>query len=77
MSVYVKKVQFKLHESYPSPIRGGVCVCVCVCVCVLTVCCHGDVVVMKPPYEISETGWGEFEVVIKIFFADSTEKPVS
>ena len=34
-------------------------------------------VVMRPPYEISETGWGEFEVVIKLFFADSAEKPVS
>jgi YEATS domain-containing protein 4 len=55
MSVYVKKVQFKLHDSYPSPIR----------------------VVMKPPYEINETGWGEFEVIIKIFFADSAEKPIT
>lgn len=36
-----------------------------------------SLVVMKPPYEISETGWGEFEVVIKIFFADPAEKPVS
>ena len=33
-------------------------------------------VLMKPPYEISETGWGEFEVVIKVFFVDPTEKPV-
>ena len=23
MSVYVRKVQFKLHESYPNPIRSG------------------------------------------------------
>ena len=23
MTVYVKKVQFKLHDSYPSPVRGG------------------------------------------------------
>ena len=34
-------------------------------------------VITKPPYEVSETGWGEFEVVIKIFFVDSAEKPVS
>ena len=40
-------------------------------------CSHLSLVVMRPPYEISETGWGEFEVVIKIFFADSAEKPVS
>ena len=34
-------------------------------------------VLTKPPYEVSETGWGEFEVVIKIFFVDTAEKPVS
>lgn len=55
MSVYVKKIQFKLHESYSNPLR----------------------VVTKPPYEITETGWGEFEVVIKIFFQDQSEKPVT
>ncbi|XP_077998495.1 YEATS domain-containing protein 4-like [Glandiceps talaboti] len=55
MSVYVKKIQFKLHESYTSPLR----------------------VLTKPPYEVTETGWGEFEVVIKIFFNDPNERPVT
>ena len=32
---------------------------------------------MKPPYEVSETGWGEFEIIIKIYFVDPTERPVS
>ncbi|KAF4532355.1 hypothetical protein B566_EDAN003659 [Ephemera danica] len=41
MSQYVKKVHFKLHESYANPSR----------------------VVVKPPFEVSETGWGEFEIV--------------
>lgn len=54
MSSYVKKVQFRLHESYNNCNR----------------------VVSKPPYEVSETGWGEFEIQIKIFFQDSAEKPV-
>ncbi|KAL5490925.1 hypothetical protein EMCRGX_G016128 [Ephydatia muelleri] len=45
LSTFIKKVQFKLHESYTNP--------------------------------VSETGWGEFEVVIKIFFVDSTEKPLT
>ena len=35
------------------------------------------IVLTKPPYEINETGWGEFEIVIKIYFMDSSEKPVS
>ena len=55
MSTYVKKVQFRLHDSYPNANR----------------------VVSKPPYEVSETGWGEFEVQIKIYFNDLNEKPVT
>ncbi|XP_071945679.1 YEATS domain-containing protein 4-like [Antedon mediterranea] len=55
MSTYIKKIQFKLHESYASPIR----------------------VVTKPPYEITETGWGEFEIGIKLFFIDQNERPVT
>lgn len=55
MSIYVKKVHFKLHESYANPNR----------------------ILTKPPYEITETGWGEFEVVIKIYFHDPTERPVT
>lgn len=55
MSAYVKKVQFKLHESYTDAMRT----------------------VTKPPYEITETGWGEFEIIIKIYFIDSAERPVT
>ncbi|XP_032513594.2 YEATS domain-containing protein 4 [Danaus plexippus] len=55
MSAYIKKVHFKLHESYANPNR----------------------IVTKPPYELTETGWGEFEIVIKIYFHDSNERPVT
>jgi len=55
MSGYVKRVQFKLHESYANATR----------------------VVLKPPYEVTETGWGEFEIAIKIFFQDPNERPVT
>jgi len=30
----------------------------------------------EPPYEVSATGWGEFDIGIKIFFVDPSEKPV-
>jgi len=33
--------------------------------------------VTKPPYEVTETGWGEFEIIIKIYFVDASERPVS
>ncbi|PSN32407.1 YEATS domain-containing protein 4 [Blattella germanica] len=55
MSTYVRKVHFKLHESYADLNR----------------------VVEKPPYEVTETGWGEFEIVIKIYFHDLNERPVT
>lgn len=55
MSVWIKKVQFKLHESYNNPVR----------------------ICTKPPYEVKETGWGEFEIQIKIYFQDTSEKPVT
>ncbi|ESO07050.1 hypothetical protein HELRODRAFT_92407, partial [Helobdella robusta] len=55
MSVYVKKMNFKLHESYANTNR----------------------VITRPPYEVTETGWGEFEVIIKIYFNDPNEKPVT
>jgi YEATS domain-containing protein 4 len=30
----------------------------------------------EPPYEVTEYGWGEFEVRIQIHFHDPLEKPV-
>ncbi|XP_053990381.1 YEATS domain-containing protein 4-like [Hylaeus volcanicus] len=30
----------------------------------------------KPPYEFNEVGWGEFEIVCKIYFLDPNERPV-
>lgn len=55
MSTWVKKVHFKLHESYSNANRT----------------------LTKPPYEVTETGWGEFEVVIKLHFHDPNERPVT
>ncbi len=33
-------------------------------------------VVEKAPFEVTETGWGEFEVQMRIYFVDANEKPV-
>lgn len=30
----------------------------------------------KAPFEVSETGWGEFEASIRIYFKDSDERPL-
>ncbi|CAG8459482.1 16372_t:CDS:2 [Acaulospora morrowiae] len=55
ISHFVKKVTFKLHETYSNPQR----------------------VVEQPPFEITETGWGEFELSIKLQFVEPGEKHVS
>lgn len=55
MRGYVRKVHFKLHDSYANPNR----------------------IFTDPPYSVSESGWGEFEVVIKVYFNDSTERPIT
>ncbi|KAG0145234.1 hypothetical protein CROQUDRAFT_671878 [Cronartium quercuum f. sp. fusiforme G11] len=55
LSKFIRKVTFKLHESYPNHIRT----------------------IDREPFEISETGWGEFIILIKIFFVtESGEKPI-
>lgn len=54
ISYWLKKVQFKLHETYPNSLRT----------------------IESPPFEVTETGWGEFEVQIKMYFVpEAAEKP--
>lgn len=54
ISYWLKKVQFKLHETYAQAVRT----------------------IEAPPFEVVETGWGEFEIQIKLYFApESGEKP--
>ncbi|CAG8474599.1 7062_t:CDS:2, partial [Ambispora gerdemannii] len=56
ISYFIKKVVFKLHETYQNPLRT----------------------IENPPFEISETGWGEFELTMKLHFVpESGEKPVT
>lgn len=51
----IKKVTFKLHETYENPVRS----------------------VESPPYQVTETGWGEFEIIIKIHFHAGSELGIS
>lgn len=56
ISYYIKKVVFKLHDTYPNATRT----------------------VEAPPFELTETGWGEFEINIKIHFVEeANEKMLS
>ncbi|TBU47260.1 yeats family protein [Dichomitus squalens] len=56
LSYFIKRVTFKLHDTYPNPTRN----------------------VDKPPFEVSETGWGEFDITIRITFVqESGEKAIT
>ncbi|PWZ03129.1 protein AF-9 [Testicularia cyperi] len=56
ISHFIKRVQFKLHDTYAQPTRN----------------------IDKPPFSVTETGWGEFEIQIKIFFVpEANEKPIT
>ena len=33
-------------------------------------------VIEQPPYEVTEVGWGEFDIIVKVFFHDSQERSV-
>ncbi|KAK4058193.1 NuA4 histone H4 acetyltransferase complex and the SWR1 complex subunit [Microbotryomycetes sp. JL221] len=56
LSYFIKKVTFKLHDTYPQPLRT----------------------IERPPFEVTETGWGEFDIIIKIFFVpEAAEKPLT
>ncbi|WVR07701.1 hypothetical protein IAU60_004743 [Kwoniella sp. DSM 27419] len=56
LSYLLKKVTFRLHETYPNPNR----------------------VCDKHPFKVTETGWGEFTVQIRLqFVQESLEKPLT
>ena len=56
ISHFIKRVQFKLHDTYAQPTRN----------------------IDRPPFQVTESGWGEFEIQIKIFFVpEANEKPIT
>ncbi|CAK7272527.1 NuA4 histone H4 acetyltransferase complex and the SWR1 complex subunit [Sporothrix epigloea] len=59
ITYWLRRVQFKLHESIPNPVRM----------------IEGE---RGKPFVVEETGWGEFEVTLKLYYAaESGEKPQS
>lgn len=54
ISYFIKKVVFKLHDTYPNPVRS----------------------IEAPPFELTETGWGEFDINIKIYFVEEANEKV-
>jgi YEATS domain-containing protein 4 len=55
VSTWIKRVVFRLHESFPTPSRA----------------------IEQSPFEVTETGWGEFQLNIRIVFQDPNQKPLN
>jgi YEATS domain-containing protein 4 len=81
LGYFIKRVTFKLHDTYQNPVRSKSKKRL------LTLCCNrktkritarGHPDIDKPPFEVSETGWGEFEISIRIsFIPEAGEKQLS
>ncbi|KJR82934.1 YEATS domain-containing protein 4 [Sporothrix schenckii 1099-18] len=57
ITYWLRRVQFKLHESIPNPVRM----------------IDGE---PGKPFIVEETGWGEFEITLKLYYvSESGEKP--
>lgn len=69
MSYFIKKVVFNLHPSFGDRAKRSTSRVLCLCL-------HDDVAVEAAPFEIEDVGWGEFEVHIRVYFQDVTEKPL-
>ncbi|POY73864.1 hypothetical protein BMF94_3034 [Rhodotorula taiwanensis] len=83
ISYMIKKVTFKLYETYKNPLRcesdSGRKAGRLVPPGKLTATPLLPVTAIEqPPFEVTETGWGEFDIIIKVFFApESNEKPLT
>ena len=55
LSPFIRRVTFKLHESFNNPVRT----------------------LESFPFEVEETGWGEFEIQIKVYLVEPHERPIS
>ncbi|ORM39917.1 Protein AF-9 -like protein [Babesia sp. Xinjiang] len=66
MTHYIKKVQFDLDPSFINPRRGNS----------YQMPFNNDAVLTTMPYEVTEVGWGEFYIGVKIYFVDESIEPV-
>lgn len=71
---FVEKVVFILHESFPKPKRGRKFWELRVQLSLtVVVFCISPTVIKEPPYQITETGFGSFNMVIEVHFRNKAE----
>jgi YEATS domain-containing protein 4 len=73
LSIFVEKAVFTLHPSFQNPVRSKDYLKPLVRSIYLLV---SIIAITHSPYEITETGWGEFEASIRLFFRDPDEQPI-
>lgn len=90
ISYWLRRVQFKLHESIPNPVRSrflsflafrssfSLRLFLAVLASLARVLTLPSVIDGEPgkPFVVEETGWGEFEITLKLYYvSESGEKP--
>lgn len=72
LSYFIKRVTFKLHDTYPTPTRSKPFRLM------IVTSTDSNPDIDKPPFEVTETGWGEFEIIIRItFIPEAGEKTMT
>lgn len=76
ISYFIKKVQFKLHaDTYHNPVRSTF---PSLPFFPFSRMLTGSAAIETPPFEVTESGWGEFEIQLKLFFVgESNEKAIT
>ena len=78
MGYFIKRVTFKLHDTYQNAVRSKSKKQPFAVFRDKRITLRGHPDIDKPPFEVSETGWGEFEVNIRIsFIQEAGEKQLS
>ena len=76
LSYFIRKVTFLLHDSFEPPLRGRNIENRYNYIGVNMVNERKNAVCEMAPFEVHESGWGEFSIGITVYFHDITIKPV-
>jgi YEATS domain-containing protein 4 len=78
ISHFIKRVQIKLHETYPQSTRSEYLFFFLISNMSNAKVVHFSTDIDRPPFQVTETGWGEFDIMIRIMFVpESGEKPLT
>jgi YEATS domain-containing protein 4 len=74
--LWIKRVVFQLHPTLQPPTRGAPQPLPTPCSLLVLTSANAVTVIDHPPFEVTESGWGEFEIHMQIYVHDCNEKPI-